>query len=117
MFTLTILGRIPTKKNKYRIAKGGGLFKPKDVTDFEKMFAKEVAVQHIGFITGPVGIHITLVHKQPEPDLDGAITTVLDCLQNSGVYQNDKQVTEIEARKLPESPSLSARAIIRILKI
>lgn len=99
MEILTIHGRIPTKKNKYRVSRHGGLFKPKDVTDFERMFGKEVAAQRIGIVRGPSRVEIDLFVGTNEQDLDGAVTTILDCLQQAQVIENDKDVVVIQAQK------------------
>ena len=99
MEILTIHGRIPTKKNKYRISKNGCFFKPKDVTEFETLFGKEVAAQRIGLVRGPCKVEIDLFVGTAEPDLDGAVTTILDCLQSTQVIENDKDVVIIHAQK------------------
>lgn len=99
MEILTIHGRIPTKKNKYRISSRGGLFKPKDVTDFERLFGQEVAAQRIGVVRGPCKVEIDLYVGTSEPDLDGAVTTILDCLQSAQVIENDKDVVILHAQK------------------
>lgn len=99
MEILTIHGRIPTKKNRYRISRNGGFFKPKDVTDFERMFGKEVAAQRVGMVRGPFRISVELLVGEHEPDLDGAVTTILDCLQLCEVIANDKDAVMIQASK------------------
>lgn len=114
MYALTILGDIISKKNKYRIRSDGkGLFKPKVTTDFSKMFAQEVMAHGVGQVLGPCKIHVELYHtKKREPDLDGAVTTIMDCLQESGVVENDRNIVEIRASKVvvPGQP----RAVILI---
>lgn len=116
--TLTIPGAIPTKKNKYRVrGDGKGFFKPPVVKDFEKLVAQELVVQRARAIEGPIQISLTLVYGRHEPDLDGSLTTLLDALQDGGLFTNDRDVRRIhdcEKRASTSDAGDPPRAIITI---
>ena len=100
--TFIFPGDVPTKKNKYVIGENrlGGkmLYKPKTVTSFEKLVAQVIMVQRGKRIEGPMKMSLTLVHSaKAEPDLDGTITTVLDAMQDAGLFDNDKEIKQILA--------------------
>jgi len=94
--TLTFLGSVPTKKNKYRIrADGRGFYKPPVVKEFEKMVEQELMAQGARAISGPIHVSLLLVFGKYEPDLDGSLTTLLDAMQDGGLFENDRNVMRI----------------------
>lgn len=115
---LTIPGNVPTKKNKYRVrGDGKGFFKPPVVKDFEKLVEQELLVQRARAITGPIQVSLVLVYGRHEPDLDGSLTTLLDALQDGGLFPNDRDVRRIhdcEKRASTSEQSDPPRAIITI---
>lgn len=113
MFEITILGEIPSKKNRQRISARGGIYKAKDAREFEAMVAKEVLVSRAKEITGPMSIKIQVYTKR-QGDLDNQITSLLDALQYAGLYKNDREITEIHARKNMLGKGGLARAVVEI---
>lgn len=100
MQTLTFKGTVPTKKNKQRIGISPNgrplIYKPKSVKEFEQMVADEILVQRGKFIDGPLQVGLYLVYdSKAEPDLDGSLTTLLDAMQDAGLFNNDRNVRKI----------------------
>ena len=111
MQTFEILtDRVPTKKNRQRIgvSKSTGrplIYKPKVVKAFETDIREALLVQRGRRIEGPMEFSMTLVYGSgTEPDLDGTITTVLDALQDGGLFDNDREIMRIyDCEKRPSS--------------
>lgn len=99
--TIIIKGHIPVKKNRYRIARNGNVYKPTDVTDFEDNVREQVIVQRIRNIDhlGDIEVRAHFAIGGSERDVDGMLTTALDALQDAGVFENDKTVQKIIATK------------------
>lgn len=98
MQKLKIHSEVPSKKNSYRSNGKGGLYKPKKITDFEKLVADEVMVQRIQSVQGAFTVTVHL-HVRIDRDLDNAVTTILDALQETGVIVDDKDCFAITAYK------------------
>lgn len=98
MIKLTLTGEVPTKKNNYRISKNGGFYKPKKITDWTEYALWEIKKQKIPKIAGKLTVRIIFYMKR-DRDIDNAITSIFDLLQESGVIDNDKNIFSIEAIK------------------
>lgn len=125
MQTLTIMGPVPTKKNRQRIginAHSGRpiIYKPKAVKEFEANVEGVLIEQRARRIEGPMEFSLLLIYPpNQEPDLDGSITTILDALQDGGLFDDDAMVlriTECEKRKSTSTQD-PPRAIVSIGKI
>lgn len=94
--TIIITGHIPVKKNKWKYARNGHVYKPQECVDFEDNVRDEVLVQRIrnidDYVKEGIEIQATFLTGGKERDLDGLLTTVVDALQDAGVFENDKMV-------------------------
>lgn len=93
--TIRLPGEVPAKKNRQRaIHMPGnriGILKADVVRDYEEMCAIEVIGQKLKRMEGPLTMHVELVYRRNR-DVDGALTTIMDCLQFAGVYDNDMSI-------------------------
>lgn len=101
---ITITGHIPVKKNKWKYGRNGRVYKPQECVDFEENVRWEVIAQRIKNIDHLVtdeGIQIEAIFITggKERDLDGMMTTIIDALQDAGVFENDKKVLRIVGYK------------------
>lgn len=95
--TITISGEVPVKKNSYRTNSRGGLYKPKKITDFEELVAGEILAHGLRKIPDECDIKFSgQFFIKRDKDLDGMITSVMDALQDGGVYKDDKKVVQFE---------------------
>lgn len=91
------LGNPPAKKNRYRATQRGGyihLYKDPSIKAYEKSIYDQWLKQKpdgINVFTGNLEVDIKIYFRANVSDFDGAITTILDCLQGL-VYPNDKQI-------------------------
>jgi Holliday junction resolvase RusA-like endonuclease len=121
MQTFTFYGDVPTKKNRQRIglSRSGRplIYKPEAVKAFEQKVQDEVLVRRGREILGDMQVSVTLIYGKHEPDLDGTITTVLDALQDAGLFANDAKVTRIhdcEKRRSTSANDDPPRVIVTI---
>ena len=111
MQTVIIPGDIPVKKNSYRIA-GKRMFKPREITAFEQLVEKCVLGKKE--VKGKMGVEITL-NFWNNRDLDGAATTILDALQDAGLFKNDKDVQTLHVEKYQVESPQNACAVVNIV--
>lgn len=101
MIELTIRGDIPVKKNTQRIGRHGGIYKNPEVTAYEELLGWEARLKRLEPIEGPFAFSGTFHIRGPK-DLDGVVTTILDCLQKAGLIENDKYLHELRSvKKVP----------------
>ena len=95
-----ILGHIPAKSNQYKIARGR-MYKSKEVHNYEASFHTQLALWHRNdpHIKGIFRYEVSVYFKTMASDLDNALKTSLDCLQQCGWIQNDNKCMELEAKK------------------
>ena len=112
--TISISGEVPVKKNSYQIGKNGGLYKPKKITDFEELVSGELLAQKIKAIPDDAEITIesAVFYIKRDKDLDGMMTTVLDALQDGGMFKNDSKVMRIRNQEKIIAPKSSGVIII-----
>ena len=98
----TIIGQPPSKSNSYRIvtvAGHGTLAKTKALRAYEDSFFMQCNLRNKD-ITARFRLVIDVYYASDRPDLDNALKVVLDCLQTCRAIRNDRQCSEIVARKL-----------------
>ena len=94
-----ISGEVPSKKNSYRFG-SRGIFKPPEVTEFEKMVADEILAQKARkYLSGPLYVQI-VIKTASTGDLDNKVTTLLDAIQYGVMIKNDRDVVRILADKV-----------------
>lgn len=98
----TILGKLPSKSNCYKIVTIGrhaSLAKQKVLKDYEKTFYMQCGIRDLN-IEGYFKLNVDVYHENMRPDLDNGFKILLDCLQSCKTIKNDRQCVEIHARKL-----------------
>ncbi|MDD3404948.1 MAG: RusA family crossover junction endodeoxyribonuclease [Paludibacteraceae bacterium] len=98
----TILGKIPSKSNCYKIIAIGGhssLAKQKVLKEYERSFFMQCNLRG-AHITSYFSIDVDVYYENLRPDLDNCFKILLDCLQQVKAISNDRQCVEIHARKL-----------------
>lgn len=102
MYSETILGKVPSKSNCYKIVRIGEhstLAKSKQLKEYEKSFLLQCKCRGI-MLKQPFKLTADVYYENNRPDLDNAFKIVLDCLQACKVIENDRHCVEIQARKL-----------------
>ena len=109
---MVIYGLPPSKSNSYRIitikqkdAEGkvkhhGSLKKSDDLKKYESNFLLQIN-PHVSRlkVTGEFKVFLNVYYPNRRSDLDGAFKCFLDCLQTSGVIENDNLCMGIMALK------------------
>lgn len=98
---MTIYGDIVSKSNQYRIINIGGhasLKKSDAVKAYEEKFYLQNPLRDSN-LEGFFAIHLDAYFSSNRKDLDGAFKLLLDMLQATKTIKNDRQCTEIHARK------------------
>lgn len=89
---ITILGQVPSKSNGYKIG-NNRLYKSKELIEYENKFKWLLALAK-GKPSEPIkdkfAIEIAVYFQSNRSDLDNAAKIILDCLQTSGVIENDR---------------------------
>ena len=97
----TILGKIPSKSNCYKVITLGGhgsLAKTKALKEYERKFFLQCTERERN-IQGFFKLRIDVYLESQRQDLDNPLKTFLDCLQQCHVIKNDNTCIEIIARK------------------
>lgn len=116
MLELTVEGNIPVKKNRQRIGANGGIYRPKEVNEYEDLFGWEARIKRLEPVLGTFAIEGDF-HIKESKDLDGVLTTVLDCLQKFGYIENDKYLRQIRMlTKFPVKRGDNERVTIRVIE-
>lgn len=108
---LTIRGAVPSKANRYRRGKNGGLYSPADVKVFADRVLFEMMRLKIRPLDGDVEVSVKLYPRTARPDLTGCEKALLDAMQDwryvnvdgrrtklayfHGCYHDDKQVKRL----------------------
>lgn len=124
MQTFIFPGNFGSKKNKNRAAlsKTGKVFvyKTKATKSIEKMVEDELRAHGARRIEGPMQVDsfILVYDHKHEPDIDGALTTLLDAMQDAGLYDNDKMLIRVKEmeKRVSTSKEDYPRAIVTIGK-
>lgn len=99
---ITIQGKIPSKSNSYKIITIAGhssLGKQKVLKEYEQSFFLQCPLRGKN-ISGYFKLSVDVYYENMRPDLDNCLKILLDCLQQCKAIKNDRQCTEIHARKL-----------------
>jgi Holliday junction resolvase RusA-like endonuclease len=89
---ITIIGQVPSKSNGYKIG-NNRLYKSKELKYYEHFFLlKMLEFRHLFIepIKEKFSIEIHVYFQSNRSDLDNAAKIILDCLQTSGVIENDR---------------------------
>lgn len=89
---ITILGQVPSKSNGYKIG-NNRLYKSKELKEYEHYFLLAMLAYRYLFvepIKDKFSIEIHVYFQSNRSDLDNAAKIILDCLQTSGVIENDR---------------------------
>ena len=104
---LTVPGKVPSKKNRYRIWRDRRTGKPRlgkhpDVTRYERnvtAFATQASVAQGVKLMGPLSIDIEVWVKRISQDVDNMLGAILDGLKNSLLIDDDSQFFDLHIRK------------------
>lgn len=97
-----IYGQPPSKSNLYRIVTingHGSLAKTSALREYEKKFYLQCGAYRDRNISGFFKLEVDVYFQSNQPDLDNSLKCLLDCLQTVRAIKNDRQCTEIQARK------------------
>lgn len=100
MFQCTFTGRIPSKKNRWRRSRSGGVYLPKKEQHDSDIILQEIIQQrNAQKLWEPIAgdLRVTFWIPRSRSDLDNQITTLLDLLQKARIIVNDKNVTELHS--------------------
>lgn len=98
---VTIHGACPSKSNCYKVIRKdghGSLSKTQVLKNYEKSFFMQNPLRNKN-ISKRFKFTVDVYYKSDQPDLDNALKILLDCLQLCGTIRNDRQCSEIHARK------------------
>lgn len=103
LFSVTVLGEVPSKKNRYRVS-GGSMYLDQDVTDWQTAAGWQIKEQLMhGWkpfrnIEVPLRVEVEFYIKR-DKDLDNMLNSVFDLLQSCQVIENDRQIGKVVASK------------------
>lgn len=98
---ITITGQPPSKSNSYKVTTLNGhasLGKTKALKEYEESFFMQCPLRNAK-ISGRFRLEVDVYFTSDRPDLDNSLKVILDCLQSSKAIMNDRQCSEITARK------------------
>ncbi len=116
MQVVKIPGEIPSKKNAYQRLASGRVFKPKDITDFEQLVEQCVMAYAVKEVIGEFSLVIRIKTKDNRRDVDNQATTIIDALQDAGVYKNDRYLISLQASKTKVEDVGDVGANVQILE-
>lgn len=94
-------GKVPSKKNRYKIA-NGRIYMDPDVKGFIESAAWAFKEQRSPYSVlpwkHPVAVHISFLTDR-KSDLDNMVATIFDALQEAGIIENDRQIMGLTASK------------------
>ncbi|MEZ0361746.1 MAG: RusA family crossover junction endodeoxyribonuclease [Hydrogenobacter sp.] len=97
-----VLSKIPVpKSNRYVRKKGGKVFKPPRVKNWEVRAMWEISQQYRGKpLEGRLSMDVLLVlPNNRKRDIDNMLKSLWDILEKAGVIKNDNQIYEIRTVK------------------
>lgn len=95
---ITILGQVPSKSNGYKIG-NNRLYKSRELKEYEVSFEWQIRKHKSQVITQPFEIWIDVYFQSNRSDLDNAAKVILDCLQSTGMIENDRLCSVLVMRK------------------
>jgi len=102
MHRQTILGKVPSKSNQYRIncnGKRSYMYKAAELKKYEQSFIAQCDKYRNAQIQGYFTIYIDIYYPSKRADLDNALKVVLDCLQTVNAFPNDNKCAGISAAR------------------
>ena len=105
MFSFTLIGEVPSKKNAWKRGKNGNVYIAGDVSDkLSDLMVQLRAHKNACGITfplrGQMQVDIAIHEPKTTCDLDNQITSIFDLLQKTGVIYNDKEIVDIRAARV-----------------
>ncbi|ADO45613.1 Crossover junction endodeoxyribonuclease [Hydrogenobacter thermophilus TK-6] len=97
-----VLSQVPVpKSNRYVRRKGGKVFKPPRVKNWEVRALWEISQQYSGKpLEGKLSMDVVLVlPNNRKRDIDNMLKSLWDILERAGVIKNDHQIYEIRTIK------------------
>ncbi|SHK20072.1 RusA family crossover junction endodeoxyribonuclease [Thermocrinis minervae] len=101
MIKLTLPFLPVPKSNRYLRKKGGKVFKPPRVKNWEVRAIWEIKQQYTGEkINKPVSMQVTFIlPNRRKRDIDNMLKSLWDVLEKAGVIENDSQIYKITTIK------------------
>jgi len=95
---IIIKGQVPSKSNGYRIG-NNRLYKSLPLKEYEVSFEWQIRKHKGQVIAEPFEIWIDVYFQSNRSDLDNAAKVILDCLQSTGMIENDRLCSVLVMRK------------------
>ena len=101
--TETILGQVVSKANNYQVGDDRGarrhIIKSKEIRDYERRFREQCTIYRGRDIDRHFTLFVEVYESSVRFDLDNALKTILDCLQQVRAIRNDNLCMKIVAEK------------------
>lgn len=101
--TETILGQVVSKSNNYQVGDDRGarqhIIKSKEIRNYERSFCEQCTVYKGRDIDRHFTLYVEVYESSVRFDLDNALKTILDCLQQVRAIRNDNLCMKIVAEK------------------
>ena len=101
--TETILGQVVSKANNYQVGNGRGkprhIIKSSQIRHYERRFREQCTIYRGRGIDRHFTLFVEVYESSTRYDLDNALKTILDCLQQVNAIKNDNQCMKIVAEK------------------
>lgn len=114
----TILGKVPSKSNCYRVATRyghGTIVKSGSIREYEQSFYMQIGSLRNIEIGGLYEFYVRVYYPTMRSDLDNALKVLEDCLQHTRTLKNDNKCVKIVAEKFIDK--LNPRVEFRIVTI
>lgn len=88
-----VLGKVPTKSNKYRIGKGN-FYRDESISLYEKDFAKQVTSKYKNRFKNKdrLIVMVDWYTTNFRQDIDAPLKILLDCMQKNQIIINDNRI-------------------------
>jgi len=101
--TETILGQVVSKANNYQVGNGRGkprhIIKSSRIRHYERRFLEQCTIYRGRGIDRYFTLFVEVYESSTRYDLDNALKTILDCLQQVKAIKNDNLCMMIVAEK------------------
>lgn len=101
--TETILGQVVSKANNYQVGENRGgrrhIIKTPAIRDYERRFRDQCTIYRDRYIDRHFSLFVAVYESSTRYDLDNALKTLLDCLQQVGAIKDDNLCMRIVAEK------------------
>lgn len=103
METETILGQVVSKANNYQVGENRGgrrhIIKSPAIRDYERRFRDQCTIYRDRYIDRHFSLFVAVYESSTRYDLDNALKTLLDCLQQVHAIKDDNLCLKIVAEK------------------